>query len=117
MNYFLLKNWCNRSTVRRPVARRSSPPIHMATLNGGRPSGDLRCGFNTNEGGMQFLISIAHLQMDGPRHSGRHRRWRTGPSGGAIGTSSVLSVAHDTWHQSQHGLVLRDHGSVGNPFN
>jgi hypothetical protein len=36
---------------------------------------------------------------------------------GRGGGSSKLGVAHATGHQSQHGLALWDHRSVGNPFN
>jgi hypothetical protein len=54
MNYFSNEKRWNRSTVHGPGPQRSGPPVYETSLNRGRPSGDLRCGFNTNEGVRSF---------------------------------------------------------------
>jgi hypothetical protein len=65
-----LKNRWNRSTVRRPGPRRSGPPVHGTTLNGGRPS--MICGV--------YLIQTKGYAASNPGRWSIDRRWRSAPA-------------------------------------
>jgi hypothetical protein len=78
------------------------------------PSLNASCSLND----LDQIIKGVFWAPNPNRRSKLGRLWLNWRGGSTVsGDSPELGVAHATGHQSRHGLALRDHRSMGNPFN